>query len=74
MDKLSIYYDFKSAIAPVIELMQIVKHKSILSRMKVTGRLMKQNKRELDDMRHQSSSKQRAEKNTLYTYITTKEK
>lgn len=68
-----IYYDFKSAIAPVIEHMQILKHKAILSRMKVTGRLMQQKKKELDDMRHHASSNQRAHRNTLYTYITTKE-
>lgn len=74
MDRLSIYYDFKSAVAPVIERMQIVKHKAILSRMKVTGRLMKQKKKELDDMQHQSSSTQRVHNKTLYTYITTKEK
>ena len=74
MDKLSIYYDFKSAIAPVIEQMQILKHKAILSRMKVTERLLKQNKRELDDMRHHTSSNKRAQQKTLYTYITTKEK
>lgn len=74
MDKLAIYYDFKSAIAPVIEQIQILKHKAILSRMKVTGRLMQQKKRELDDMRHHSSSIQRAHSKTLYNYITTKEK
>lgn len=74
MSRLQMYYDFQSVIASTIERMQIVKHKAILSRMKVTGRLMQQKKRELDDMRHHSSSKQRAHNKTLYTYITTKNK
>ena len=59
-----VYYDFKKAIAPIKEQLQIVKHKAILSRMKVMGRFMKSKLKELDDMRHQSNSKQVAK--TLY--------
>lgn len=54
--KQQIYYDFKNATASIKEQLQIVKHKAILSRMKVMGRFMKNKLKELDDMRHQSNS------------------
>ena len=59
-----VYYDFQKTLAPIKEQLQIVKHRAILSRMKVMLKLMKRKKKELDDMRHQSNSKQVAK--TLY--------
>lgn len=59
-----VYYDFQKTLAPIKEQLQIVKHKAILSRMKVMLRLMKRKKKELDDMRHQSNST--THRKTLY--------
>ena len=55
--KADIYYDFKEVIDSIKEEMQIIKHKAILSRMKVMLRLMKRKKKELDDLRNASSTK-----------------
>lgn len=55
--KSDIYYDFKETTASIKEEMQILKHKLILSRMKVMLRLMKRKKKELDDILSSSSTK-----------------
>ena len=56
--RIKIHEDFQEAVNQIKELMQIDAHKMILRRMKIMGRLMKNKKEELDDMRHQSNSKQ----------------
>ena len=55
---IDIYQDFQESVNQIKELMQIDAHKMILRRMKIMVRLMKNKKEELDDMRHQSNSKQ----------------
>lgn len=62
--KQKIYYEFQEALVPIKESLSLVRHRAILSRMKVMLKLMKRKKKELDDMRHQSNSKQVAK--TLY--------
>lgn len=55
---IDIYQDFQESVNQIKELMQIDAHKMILRIMKIMVRLMKNKKEELDDMRHQSNSKQ----------------
>ena len=62
--KQKIYYEFQEALVPIKESLSLVRHRAILSRMKVMLKLMKRKKKELDDMQHQSNSKQVAK--TLY--------
>lgn len=63
--KLKIYYEFQKAIAPIREQMQIIRWKATLRRMNVMLRLMKNKKKELDDMGHQTNSASEFKK-TLY--------
>lgn len=62
--KQKIYYEFQEALVSIKESLSLVRYRAILSRMKVMLKLMKRKKKELDDMRHQSNSKQVAK--TLY--------
>ena len=62
--KLKIYEEFQKAIAPIKEEMQIIKWKITLRKMNQMLSLMKRKKKEIDDPKHQSTSK--THRKTLY--------